>query len=202
MTFKLFALTAASDTEKEIEIIRESLYARWGLASSLALPVLIPLLSTPANITLLRTERLKEIAIPASSPCTAGDFVDKEGCLLLEVRSSGFIPELRESIKRLLPQFEMPKFREAFPLCDGFFLAFREDLSGFKEVISSLGPPPGLHFRPEAISVIEIESLKSASAWWEGLEWEETLKLTFKKAKPGREDSVGRPPPGPELPPK
>ncbi len=204
MEFLLCALTPPGSINREIGKIRDILYSRWGLASALALPVLIPLLFLPIDIDIPDKKKLKTLAV-SGFYCVTRTFAPIGRHLFLGLDCMYRAKELAAFVETLIPRSPgKPDIWRPIPELSGFYLCELENLSGFEEVIASLEPPPKLHFPIHTISFVKAEILSADNThalpgtgrqvgmepiststrfnWWQALQWEEVTVVRLKKA--------------------
>lgn len=165
---KLAAILPHSNIDRAVGEIQDTIFTCFGLASALALPVMIPLRilspdTNPSDFLNLLEDHPRRLAGQSS----IYRIVDKS--LFLTTRFSTeenrnvYFPSPVDNKKADCPRL--------FPVQEGFFLCSQEQDVPLEKVLSRLNPPPSLRFKPLGYALIAVET-SDLPEWWRQTQWE------------------------------
>jgi hypothetical protein len=165
-TFQLVALIPPGSVQAEIGKLQAEVFRRFGLASSQALPPLIPVqFIGPGRPDRLLLEHLDR-SIIAPWRVTTGKLARVEGHLYLAVDSKGAWAALRNKARERCG----PQPGALFPVSEGFFLACGDAAHDMRDAVAAEAPAEA--FSSCAIGVLKIEAPRGPAEWWREVYWE------------------------------
>jgi hypothetical protein len=164
--FHLVAMIPPGSVQAEIGRLQADVFGRFGLASSQALPPLMPVQFINAGGSDRHLLEQLDGAVSAPWRMTTGRLSLVEGHLFLGVDSMGVWASVRGQAR----QRSVPNADALFPAAEGFFL-------GRGGAVSDPGPADPepvlpVSFSSCAIVVIRIEAPRGAAEWWREVYWE------------------------------
>ncbi len=175
----LVVLIAPGSVEAEVGKVQTAIFSESGLASSQALPPLVPVafLAGDAPPRDLLAEMNRSVDAGWRACITRSTWV--EGYLFAGIDTGGAWAALRQcALARCGPETQRP-----FPAAEGFFLGCGDATAAQKRLIDP-GLPP-LAFTSAALALMRLEAPLPGPAWWRELHWEtlEQRPLRGRKAK-------------------
>ena len=162
--FDLVAFSAPGSIEAEVVGQQARLFAEHGLASSQALPPLVPVCFLPPgrapSVLLARVSR----SAPAPIAFRSTGMRWEGGWLYLMLESAGAWRSARAEAE------EASQGGGPFPCVEGFFLGCGEASAEERGRVGLAGPD--LRFTSCTVSLVRIECLGDSAGWWRQLWWE------------------------------
>ena len=206
MEYALLALKAPSNIEKKVRELRSSLYRQGGLASALALPVMIPLCFVEPGVAsekpseLLRYLRL---AVGKEAPYLNSKSISEcDGFLFWDLAPRRELQRLQRSCDKVFapassqPRAERQSGRQPdlFPVGRGFFLCSLEGRS--RAAVPSPAVCEPLKFPAKSVFLLHLHPLETEPwrnergvcatedrPWWKALYWEKRGEIPLRKSK-------------------
>ena len=206
MEFALLALKVPSNIEKKVRELQSSLYRQGGLASALALPVMIPLCFVEPGVASEKPSELRRrlrLAVGKEAPyLNSKSIAECDGFLFWDLAPRRELQRLQRSCDKVFaPASSQPKAErqggrqsDLFPVVRGFFLCSLEERS------RSAVPPPAvsepLRFPAKAAFLLYLHPLETEPGrkerdvcatedrpWWKSLFWEKLGEIPLRKSK-------------------
>jgi hypothetical protein len=172
-------MTPPQDIEMRILTFRSELFSRLGYASSLALPVLIPLCLLKRNIPGQRINEALAARRFSGFPMTGSKVLPISNSFFLSLGQDESVIGLSCECKQILsslpggaesPEPENPI--DFIPMYPGFFLAYNEKNSDEWEPVVRKIHQPEISFHHFFLSVCVIHIYSRGETWWKQCEWE------------------------------
>ncbi|RLD30400.1 MAG: hypothetical protein DRI73_10425 [Bacteroidetes bacterium] len=157
----LLAIIPSEDIAINIRKLRTLIFKKFGLASSKALPEIIPIAFTKE---IIRKEQFKNLLI--SSEMKSLEFISTDtNDIYLEINNLDFTNTIRKKISN----YKSPGF---IPLKTGFYIASAENDLETGNIIKFLNieHKKTLIWKKNNLELIKIEISKTV--WWEDVSWE------------------------------
>lgn len=176
-TFLLCAMIPPGSVEAHVGRVQQTLFSEHGLASSQAVPPLVP-------IAFLDPERLPAEILPLldrSAPSgwrarlQGAEWV--EGHLYARIDSGGAWSALRQAA---LAQCGMGT-AGLFPVAEGFYLGCADAPQAVRAGINPSIPPAS--FSSASVALIVLRTARGGPAWWSELHWEITEERPLRGRK-------------------
>ncbi len=172
----LLAVFAPGSVEGEVCRVQDSLFARYGLVSSIALTPLIPVLFLPSSSRAVPLDSLAR-GLPGDCHFVVTGLRWVSGGLYLGVDTGGAWQALREQATRDCGPAEPPFFTEA----EGFCLGCWEAPPGGQAAITA--EVPALRFSSCTLALVSVTARKGE--WWREV-YLETLQETPLRCRAAR----------------
>ena len=163
--------------QRRIASLQEEIFRRFGSASAMALPVMLPLCWLPGAITpsdlsdalagLTWTSTLLDHGPRRVGPDLFLAFDTEDG-------ERGVLSTLDKRLGGLASGSE-----GLFP-CEGVFLCSDDNTESLESVVASLSLDPPLSFSRFTCSLARIEAADPPRAWWEAVYWELVGEIKFR----------------------
>ena len=165
---KLAVILPHSNIDRAVGEIQDTIFTCFGLASALALPVMIPLRilspdTNPSDFLSLFENHPRRLTGQSSTY----RIVDES--LFLSTRLS-----TEENLDVNFPSpadYQKGDYPKLFPVREGFFLCSQEQGVPLEKVLIRLNQPPSLHFKPLGYALIALET-SDLPEWWRQTQWE------------------------------
>ncbi len=165
---KLAAILPHSNIDRAVGEIQDTIFTCFGLASALALPVMIPLRilspdTNPSSFHSLLENQPRSLTVQSSTYRIVDKSLFLSTSLSTEENLDVNFPSPVDYQKRDYPKL--------FPVREGFFLCSQEQGVPLEKVLSRLDPPPSLCFKPLGYALIAVET-SDLPEWWSQTQWE------------------------------
>jgi len=164
--FRIVALAAPGSVEASLGRLQAEIFSRYGLASALALPPVVPVAFLPPDAATreLLGKLNESVHAPWSMRTTACEWADE--CLYVGIGSGGTWSALRARTLETCG----PEPRRLFPIREGFFMGCGDATPAQRDAIRPAVPPAS--FSSSDLVLLRIEKPAGNGAWWQELYWE------------------------------
>ncbi len=182
MLLKACVLNAPSNIARIVIQIRQELFSRHGLASSQALPVIMPISWHPASVSETDFRAAVGDHLRAFPICASEYRLQGEALFLMAARESAGEP-IWPALKRRLEALPAISGTPPFPAAFGFFLADRERRVVPSALAEMLGRPPAFRFNAFTCSLLTLTAPDPPRLWWQEAYWELSLEIRARKRR-------------------
>jgi hypothetical protein len=182
MNYRLVSMCLPKNGETGVVRMQNRLFREFGFASSLCLPVSVPLAFM--DPTLDRAKAIRSISVPRTGfPIGCVELSIESGCFFLIVEPRGKISELASGLVKTQGALnaESPG-RMLIPAAGGIFLGCNESGVSLESAILALSPLPVLKFSSFSLTIMDIEVRAKGAAWWTSVSWEIIYEKRLPKA--------------------
>ncbi len=167
---KIIALLPPSNIERVVGALQEELFAHFGLLSSLALPVMIPISFCEKTVGDREFGACLE-GIDATFWISAGSFRKTGDSLFLETSFDETGAKIWNHLHERIVGLRSIKSDAPFELARGFFLGQKEGSQGPDEFLKVLAGPQ-FRFSSFSYGLVGVELGESQEAWYRHIYWE------------------------------
>ena len=179
---KIIALLPPSNIDRLVGAVQEGLFSRFGLLSSIALPVMIPI-------------RFCAVSVDASDFNVCFDKLDvafritatsyrKHGIsLFLETTFDERGAQIRELLAERMNGLASQPAAGPFDPVSGFYLGQKEDSLSPDDIIAALAEPPAFRFTSFTYALIRLELGEPSEGWYRNVFWEIEQSIKVRKSR-------------------
>jgi hypothetical protein len=179
---KIIALLPPSNIERVVGGLQEDLFSHFGLLSSLALPVMIPMHFCNNAVGDRQFGSCFE-GLDAAFWINATSFRREGDSIFLEASFDEKGTTIWDRLQRRINRLQPIESAQPFDLARGFFLGQREDSQGPDEFLHALAEPPRFRFSSFSYALIGVELGENKTAWYRHIYWEVEKIIKARKSR-------------------
>ncbi len=188
---KIIALLPPSNVDRLVGAVQQDLFARFGLLSSIALPVMIPIrfcaMSAGASDFKACFDKLD-----GAFRITATSYRKHETSLFLETTFDETGSQIWDLLAERLDELPSCPAAEPFDTASGFYLGQMENSLSPDKIIAALEKPPAFRFISFTYALIRLELDEPPERWYRNVFWEIEQSVKVRKSRSLRSESLDK----------